>query len=55
MEDEPEKYQLHFGEYIRKGIDADDLEEMYKKVHATIRADPSAKKSEKPAREEHKR
>lgn len=55
MEDELEKFQSHFSEYIKKGIDADDLEEMYKKVNTAIRADPSAKKSEKPACAEHKR
>lgn len=55
MEDEPEKYHSQFSEYIKKGIDAENLEEMYKKVHAAIRADPIAKKSEKPASKEHKR
>ncbi|GAY44834.1 hypothetical protein CUMW_084920 [Citrus unshiu] len=55
MEDEPEKYQSHFTEYIKKGIDADGLEALYKKVHAAIRADPTIKKSEKPAPKEHKR
>ena len=35
-EDEPEKYQTHFSEYIKKGIEADGLEELYKKVHAAI-------------------
>ncbi|KAH9726959.1 Ribosomal L18 c domain-containing protein [Citrus sinensis] len=55
MEDEPEKYQSHFTEYIKKGIDADGLEALYKKVHAAIRADPTMKKSEKPAPKEHKR
>lgn len=55
MEDEPEKYQLHFSEYIKKGIEADDMEEMYKKVHAAIRADPTSKKSEKQPPKEHKR
>lgn len=55
MEDEPEKYQSHFSEYIKKGINPDTLEEMYKRVHAAIRADPSVKKSEKPAPKEHKR
>lgn len=54
-EDEPEKYQSHFSEYVKKGVDADGLEAMYKKVHAAIRADPSAKKSEKPPPKEHKR
>ncbi|GLT56602.1 hypothetical protein SLA2020_296330 [Shorea laevis] len=55
MEDEPEKYQSHFSEYIKREIEADDLEAMYKKVHAAIRADPTAKKSEKEATREHKR
>ena len=39
-EDEPEKYQTHFSEYIKKGIVADGLEELYKKVHAAIRVVP---------------
>lgn len=55
MEDLPEKYQTHFSEYIKKGIEADDVEEMYKKVHAVIRADPTRKKSEKEPAKEHKR
>ncbi|XP_019258074.1 PREDICTED: 60S ribosomal protein L5 isoform X1 [Nicotiana attenuata] len=54
-EDEPEKYQSHFSEYIKQGLEADDLEEMYKKVHAAIRADPSPKKSEKQPPKQHKR
>lgn len=55
MEDEPEKYQTHFSEYIKKGLEADGLEEMYKKVHAAIRADPNSKKSDKQPPEQHKR
>ncbi|KAL5703382.1 60S ribosomal protein L5-B [Ranunculus cassubicifolius] len=55
IEDEPEKYQTHFSDYIKKGIDADGIEEMYKKVHAAIRADPSIKKSDKEAPKTHKR
>ncbi|GMN36168.1 hypothetical protein TIFTF001_005815 [Ficus carica] len=54
-EDEPEKYQSHFSEYIKRGIEADNLEELYKKVHAAIRADPTAKKSQKQPPKEHKR
>ena len=54
-EDEPEKYQSHFSEYVKKGVEADSLEEMYKKVHAAIRADPTAQKSVKEAPKEHKR
>ncbi|GAB4842015.1 60S ribosomal protein L5 [Ancistrocladus abbreviatus] len=55
MEDEPEKYQTHFSEYIKRGIEADDMEELYKKVHAAIRADPTAKKSEKEPPKKYKR
>jgi len=54
-EDEPEKYQTHFSEYIKKGIEADNIEELYKKAHAAIRADPTAKKTEKQPPKEHKR
>lgn len=55
MEDEPEKYQSHFSEYIKRGLEPDGLEEMYRKVHAAIRADPTVKKSEKEQPKEHKR
>jgi large subunit ribosomal protein L5e len=55
LEDEPEKYQSHFSEYIKKGIEADNIEELYKKVHAAIRADPLIKKSEKEPPKGHKR
>ncbi|XP_047316285.1 60S ribosomal protein L5-like [Impatiens glandulifera] len=55
IEDEPEKYQTHFSEYIKKGIEADGIEEIYKKVHAAIRADPTQKKSGKAPPKEHKR
>ncbi|KAL3649240.1 60S ribosomal protein L5-B [Castilleja foliolosa] len=54
-EDEPEKYQSVFSQYIKKGIEADTIEEMYKKVHAAIRADPTEKKSQKQPPKEHKR
>ncbi|EMS62821.1 60S ribosomal protein L5-1 [Triticum urartu] len=43
-DEEPEEYQFHFSEYIKKGIAADDMEALYKKVHATIRADPTMAK-----------
>lgn len=55
MEDEAEKYQTHFSDYVNKGLEPDNMEEMYKKVHAAIRADPLMKKSEKEAPKEHKR
>nr|ABK93902.1 unknown [Populus trichocarpa] len=55
MEDEPEKYQSHFSEYLKREIDADCMEALYKKVHAAIRADPTTKKSEKEPLKEHKK
>ncbi|PIA29678.1 hypothetical protein AQUCO_05800057v1 [Aquilegia coerulea] len=55
MEDEPDKYQSHFCEYIKRGIEPEGIEELYKKVHAAIRADPTAKKSEKQPPKQHKR
>ncbi|KAL7085828.1 hypothetical protein ACP275_14G302200 [Erythranthe tilingii] len=55
MEDEPDKYQSHFSKYVKNGLEADELEALYKKVHAAIRADPTPKKSDKQPRKEHKR
>ncbi|CAH2054622.1 unnamed protein product, partial [Thlaspi arvense] len=55
MEDEAEKYQTHFSDYLKKGLEPDNMEEMYKNVHAAIRADPLMKKPEKEAPKEHKR
>lgn len=55
MEDEPETYQSHFSEYIKKIVEQDGIEEMYKKVHATICANPIQKKVEKQPPKEHKR
>jgi large subunit ribosomal protein L5e len=54
-EDEPEKFQSHFSGFIKEGIEADDLAEMYTKVHAAIRADPAQQKTEKKAPAEPKR
>merc|ERR1711977_580713 len=41
-QDDPDKYQKHFARFIKAGIGADDLEDLYGKVHAAIRADPVA-------------
>ncbi|RCV28552.1 hypothetical protein SEVIR_5G418800v4 [Setaria viridis] len=54
-EEEPEKYQAHFSEYIKKGIEADDMEALYKKVHAAIRGEPTMAKITKQPPKEHKR
>lgn len=47
MEDEPEMYQSHFSEYIKKRVEPDGIEEMYKKIHTAIYANPIKKKIEK--------
>ena len=40
-EDDEENYQKHFAKYIENDLEADDLEELYEKVHAAIREDPT--------------
>lgn len=47
MEEDPEKYQTHFAEYLKNGIEPENLEELYEGVHAAIREDPSPEKKEK--------
>ena len=37
MEAEPEKYQSHFSEYIKRGIVPDNMEEVHKKVQRSTR------------------
>eukprot|EP00252_Welwitschia_mirabilis_P013865 TRINITY_DN3063_c0_g2_i1.p1 TRINITY_DN3063_c0_g2~~TRINITY_DN3063_c0_g2_i1.p1 ORF type:complete len:298 (+),score=56.57 TRINITY_DN3063_c0_g2_i1:148-1041(+) len=54
-EDEPEKYQSHFSEYIKHGIEPESVEDMYKKAHAAIRADPSIQHTTKKVPTEKKR
>lgn len=51
QDEEPEKYREHFARYVEEGIEADDLEELYPKVHEAIRADPlhTKKERKKPA------
>ncbi|MCL7050412.1 hypothetical protein MKW94_029958 [Papaver nudicaule] len=46
-----DKFQTHFAKYAMINVEADGLEDFYK-VHAAIRADPTATKTEKEA---HKR
>jgi len=36
-----EKYKKQFSRYIKEGINGDDLEDIYRKAHEAIRADPS--------------
>lgn len=46
-EEEPEKYEAHFARYIKAGVDADNLEEKIKALHAAIRANPEKVKAPK--------
>merc|ERR1712136_422567 len=46
LEDE-EKFKKHFSQYIKAGIDSENMEAMYTKCRAAIRADPAAKPKEK--------
>jgi len=39
-EDDEENYGKHFASYVEADLSADDLEELYEKVHASIREDP---------------
>uniref|UniRef100_A0A0C9S0U4 TSA: Wollemia nobilis Ref_Wollemi_Transcript_28804_1295 transcribed RNA sequence n=1 Tax=Wollemia nobilis TaxID=56998 RepID=A0A0C9S0U4_9CONI len=53
-EEEPSKYQSQFSQYIDKGVEPEEIENMYKKVHAAIRENPTAKLTEKHVPEEQK-
>jgi len=46
-EDDPEKYETEFSQYISAGVEPDDMEELYEKAHAAIREDPSYTPTEK--------
>lgn len=46
-DEEPEKYNEHFASYVAEGIEADDLEELYPKVHEAIRENPEHTKKER--------
>lgn len=49
QEEDPEKYQAHFAEYLKAGVEPEDLEDLYTSVHEAIRADPAAQKKERKA------
>jgi large subunit ribosomal protein L5e len=55
QEEEPEKYQAHFAKYIDAGVEPGEMEDLYKEVHAKIRANPVLpKKERKPPAEKKK-
>lgn len=41
QEEDEETYNRQFAQFIKHGISADDLEDIYTKAHAAIRADPN--------------
>merc|ERR1712037_1075417 len=42
-EENEEAFKRQFSRFIKNGINSENIEEMYKKAHAAIRADPSPK------------
>ncbi|XP_077986311.1 large ribosomal subunit protein uL18-like [Glandiceps talaboti] len=47
QEEDEDAYKKQFSQYIKLGINPDDVEEMYKKAHAAIREDPTHQPKEK--------
>merc|ERR1719321_1418856 len=45
-EEDEQEYEKVYSSYIAEGVDCDDLEELYEKVHEAIREDPVAEKKE---------
>lgn len=43
-EEEPEKFEAHFSQYIKHGVTSENLEEKIRAVHAAIRANPERQK-----------
>lgn len=54
-EEDPEKYNAHFSQYIKNKISADNIEQMYKNAHQQIRKNPDSTKKERPSKVEHSR
>lgn len=50
-----EKYKAHFSKFIAAGLNADNLADMYKKAHNSIRENPAHKKKESKKPEKQKR
>jgi large subunit ribosomal protein L5e len=54
-EQNPSKFETHFSEYVKAGINPDELDKLWAKVHQNIRNDPVMKKTEKHIPKLHKR
>jgi len=50
--EDPEKYQKQFSRYVKAGITAEKLEELYKTAHKGIRANPVHEKKKKEEKKE---
>ncbi|KAI0561240.1 Ribosomal protein L5 [Gracilaria domingensis] len=48
LEEDEDAYQKQFAKYIKDGVDADAIEDLYLEAHKKIREDPSFVKKEKP-------
>lgn len=55
QEDDEERYKQQFSRFIKAEITPDNMEEMYAKAHKAIRADPSAKPTDKAKVEKRRR
>jgi len=55
QKDNPDKYKKQFSQFIAKGVGPADLEALYTKVHAAIRANPALVKSDRKKPEKQKR
>lgn len=49
MDEDEDAYKKQFSKFIKLGIVADELEDIYKKAHAAIRANPDQAPAKKPA------
>ncbi|CAL8346089.1 unnamed protein product [Merluccius merluccius] len=47
MEEDEDAYKKQFSRFIKNGVAPDTVEEMYKKAHAAIRANPAHQKKPK--------
>merc|ERR1711926_10553 len=47
MDEDEESFKKQFSQFVKNGIVADNVENMYKNAHAAIRADPNLKKEPK--------
>lgn len=55
QKEDAEKYNKQFSQYVKNGLSGDDLEAMYKKVHAAIRENPAYAKTQSEKKEASKK